>query len=180
MAKQLPPRARLKGLFPFLRALRGKASPTPETTSPTPETKKYQKIERTLLRPLQKAFERAGLDIDNKAHREQLLVWLAWAVYGGKWPGAPRKWSPKNLRRLLDAVNELRAKDPTMSETRCCELLSKGTGGQGRYKGKIARTLRRVLQKAKALDRQAQLLATPVRDVLGSETAGAAKGPKTN
>jgi hypothetical protein len=102
------------------------------------------------------------------------------AVYGGRWPGAPRKWSPKNLRRLLDAVNEFRAEDPTMKETRCCELLSKGIGGQGRYKGKNAKTLRRVLQKAKALDRQAQLLATPVRDILRSETAGAAKGPKTN
>jgi hypothetical protein len=36
------------------------------------------------------------------------------------------------------------------------------------------------LQKAKALDRQARLFAIPVRDILGSETAGAAKGPKTN
>jgi hypothetical protein len=169
----MTPRARLKSLFPFLHNLGGGASPTPETR------KLYRKIGRTLLRPLQKAFETAGLDIDNKAHREQLLVWLAWAVYGGKWPGAPRKWSPKNLRRLLDAVNELRAKDPTMRETRCCELLSKGKGGQGQYKGKNPKTLRRVLQAAKALDRQARLLATPVRDIMGSETTAAAKGPKS-
>jgi hypothetical protein len=179
MARQMTPRARLKGLFPNLRALLDKASPTPETTSPTPETKKYQKIERTLLRPLQKAFETAGLDIDNKAHWEQLLVWLAWAVYGGKGAGAPRKWTPKTLRRLLGAVNELRAEDPTMRETRCCALLSKGKGGQGRYKGKNARTLRRALQNAKALDGKARLLATPVREVLRSETAGAETEPKT-
>jgi hypothetical protein len=174
MAKQLPPRARLKHLYPFLQGLSDEASPTSETK------KLDQKIAMTLLRPLQKAFAEAGLDINNTTHWEQLLLWLAWALYGGKGPGAPPKRTPKELRRLLDAVNELRAAKPGMAEDYYCELLVKGKGGQGRYKGKNANTLRRTLQQAKALDRQAQLLATPVRDILDPETAGGAKGPRTN
>ena len=174
MAKQLSPRARLKHLYPFLQGLSDEASPTPETK------KLHRQIARTLSRPLEKAFAEAGLDINNEAHWEQLLLWLAWALYGGKGPGAPMKWTPKRLRRLLDDVNELRAVEPRMGEGRCCELLVKGKGGQGRYKGKNAGTLRRILQQAKALNRDAQLLATPVREILGSETAGAAKGPRAN
>ena len=174
MARQMTPRARLKGLFPFLKLLSNQAPPIPKTK------KLKRQIAKTLLRPLQTAFKAAELDIDDKAHWEQLLLWLAWAVYGGKGPGAPRKWTPKNLRRLLDAVNELRAEDPTIRETRCCELLSKGKGGQGRYKCKNAKTLRRVLQKANALDRQARLLTTPVKGIIGSETIGSAGRRKTN
>jgi hypothetical protein len=170
MAKQLTPRTRLKALFPFLHSLGTAAEPVP---SPKSE-RLARRIERVLQRPLRRAFKEAKLNFDDHGHREQLLVWLAWAVYGGKSPGAPRKWGPKKLRRLLDDVQALRTSDPKLKETACCKLLSKGKGGDGRYQGINSGTLRRVLQNAKRLDRKAKVLATPLHEVITLGSIGSA------
>src|ERR1700680_4208190 len=100
MAKQLTPRKRLNALFPFLHSLLTTAEPAPSAKN----ERLARQIERVLKRPLESAFEKAKLNIDNQGDRDQLLVWLAWAVYGGKSPGAPRKWRPKKLRRLPEDV----------------------------------------------------------------------------
>jgi hypothetical protein len=100
------------------------------------------------------------LNPNNEDDRKQLLVWLAWAVFGGRGPGAPPKWSAEELQQLLQDVNAMRAADPKLTESRCCDLLSKGKAAEGRYNGKKSSTLRRVLQKAKALERTAEAVST--------------------
>ena len=155
-----------------MKAFREPAIPSPARENKGAERKAHQ----IFLRARQTAFKAAGLDINNKAHSEELLDLLAWAVYGGRWKGAPRKWTPKRLRHLLNSVNELRAADPKLKEWPCCKLLSQGKGGQGRYKGLNSMTLRRLLQTAKALDQ----FAGSVPEVLGLETAGPADRPKTS
>jgi hypothetical protein len=170
VAKQLTPRKRLNALFPFLHSLLTTAEPAP---SPKSERLARQ-IERVLKRPLESAFEKAKLNIDNQGDRDQLLVWLAWAVYGGKSPGAPRKWTPKKQRLLLTDVRALQARDPGLTETACCDLLSKGKAADGRYKDVKSRTLRRVLQNAKRLDRKAKVLATPLNELVMPGSIGSA------
>jgi|SRR5208337_4610001 len=174
MAKQLTPRKRLKALFPFLHSLGNAAEPVP---SPKSERLARQ-IERILKRPLLKAFKEATLDVNGQGDRDQLLVWLAWAVYGGKSAGAPKKWTPKKLRLLLTDVRALQARDCKLKETKCCDLLSKGKGGEGRYQGINSRTLRRVLQKAKARDRTAKALATPLKEVFAIPESTGSAGEK--
>jgi hypothetical protein len=171
MSKQLTPRKRLKALFPFLRSLR-----TAGESSPSPKSERLAcQIERVLRRPLRRASKKAKPNLDDQRDRDQLLVWLAWAVYGGKSAGAPRKWTPKKQQLLLTDVRALQARDPKLKlkETECCDLLSKGKAAEGRYKGFESDTLRRVLQNAKRLDRKARALATPLKDVIAtSESAG--------
>jgi hypothetical protein len=162
MAKAFRPRKRLDELFPFLQSLRTTSQPIPSLRT----ERLVRKIERELKRSLERAFEKAKLNIENAGDRDQLLVWLAWAVYGGKSPGAPRKWSPKKLRRLLHDVQALRASKPCLAETACCDLLSKGRAAEGRYKDFKSRTLRRLLQTAKRLNQQAKVLATPLNAIV--------------
>jgi hypothetical protein len=174
MAKQLTPRKRLNALFPFLHSRLTTAEP-----APSPRSRRLpRQIERVLKRPLESAFEKAKLNIDNQGDRDQLLVWLAWAVYGGKSAGAPKKWTPKKLRLLLTDVRALQARDRKLKETKCCDLLSKGKGGEGRYQGINSRTLRRVLQKAKARDRTAKALATPLKEVFAIPESTGSAGDK--
>ena len=158
MPKQLTPRKRLKALFPFLHAIRASASSAPSTPR---KEKDIAKIENLLDHSLDKAFKEAKLKFESEEDRGQLLVWLAWAVYGGKSPGAPRKWTPEKLRRLLTDVQSMRNANSKLRETYCSELLSKGKGADGRYHEQKSGTLRRVLQTAKALDRKAKALVLP-------------------
>jgi hypothetical protein len=160
MAKPLSARKRLEGIALFLDAIR-----TPKTAAPSPErngkkARNIAKLERELDRSLMKAYEKLKLDPNSDDDGRQLCVWLAWAVYGGKEPGAPLKWPPKECRRLLADVNALRAENPKLKETECCELLCKGKAGGGRYEGLKSSTLRRRLQIAKALQQQAEVLST--------------------
>jgi hypothetical protein len=177
MAKQLTPRKRLNGLFPFLRSV-----PKSETPAMSERRKKLvRRIANVAARPVMTAFRKAGLNINNREDRDQLLVWLAWSVYGGKSAGAPRKWGAKKLRRLLDDVQALRSRDSTLTETACCKLLSKGKEAEGRYKDRNVDTLRRVLQEAKALDRTAKVLATPLKEVIARpESTGSTGSRETN
>jgi hypothetical protein len=125
-------------------------------------------VAEKLMKPVQDAFEKAGLDLDNEEHRLQMLIWLSYAVYGRATPGAPTKWTAEELQHLLDSVNEVRAHNPKLKDRACCNALSKEQGRGGRYKGINPETLRRELQRAKALQKEAELLATPVQDVLAS------------
>jgi hypothetical protein len=174
MAKQTP-RQRLKALRPFLD-VSPKSEPVPARKSPPSleDEKKRRKIAKALLRPLETAFKKEGLDIDKKRHWDQLLIRLAWAVYGPRGPGAPRKWTPKRLRRLLGNVHALRTDNPALTETACCDLLSKGKGAEGRYKDIKSETLRRALQTAKRQDQTAKMLSTPLKEVVTPGSIGSA------
>jgi hypothetical protein len=169
-SKKLTPRKRLEALFPFLHSLGTAAEPEPYPRS----ERLARQIERVLRRPLRKAFKEAKLNFESEEDRGQLLVWLAWAVYGGKSPGAPRKWRPKKLRRLLDDVRTLQNMNPGLSETACCNRLSKGKDAGGRYEEFKNDTLRRVLQNAKRLDRKAKVLVTPPNRVVTPGSIGSA------
>jgi hypothetical protein len=162
--KQLTPRKRLEALFPFLQAIRAPSARLANPAPSNPEKVKHiAQIENLLDQSLKKAFKKAKLNIKSEDDRGQLLVWLAWAVYGGKSPGAPRKWTPEKLQRLLADVQSMRNANPKISDAPCCELLSKGKGAEGRYRGQNKDTLRRVLHNAKVLDRKARELSLPLK-----------------
>jgi hypothetical protein len=160
MTKQLTARKRLEGLAPFLHAIRTSKKPAPSLEKNGKKARDIAKIVKTLERSVAKAFEKMNLDPNSDDDRGQLLVWLAWAVYGGKGPGAPLKWPAKKHRRLLADVNALQSENPKLKETECCELLRKGKAGGGRYEGLKSSTLRRRLQTAKALQQEAEVLST--------------------
>jgi hypothetical protein len=175
MAKQLTPRKRLNALFPFLHSLGTAAEP-----EPSPKTERLvRRIERVLRRPLRKAFKEAKLNIDDPGHRDQLLVWLAWAVYGGKRAGAPRIRTSKKLLQFLADVQAVRDKNPGIKDTPCCRLLSKGKEAEGRYKDRNVDTLRRVLYEAKRLAQTAEVMATPLKEVIATPEAARLAGEKT-
>jgi hypothetical protein len=173
MSKQLTPRQRLKALFPFLRSLR-----TAGESSPSPKSERLAcQIERVLRRPLRRASKKAKLNLDDQRDRDQLLVWLAWAVYGGKSAGAPRIRTSKKLLQFFADVQAVQAKNPGMKDTACCRLLSKGKEAEGRYKDRNVDTLRRVLYEAKRLAQTAEVMATPPKEVI--TVAATPAGEKT-
>jgi hypothetical protein len=175
MAKQLTPRKRLNALFPFLHSLLTTAKPAP---SPKSERLAHR-VERVLRRPLRKAFKEAKLNVDDQGDRDQLLVWLAWAVYGGKRAGAPRIRTSRKLLQFFADVQAVQAKNPGMKDTPCCKLLSKGKEAEGRYKDKNVDTLRRVLYDAKRLAQTAEVMATPPKEVIATPEATISAGEKT-
>jgi hypothetical protein len=171
MAKAPSARKRLEGITLFLDAIR---SPKKAALSPEKDGKKARniaKLERVLDRSLTKAYKQLKLDPNSDDDAKQLCVWLAWAVYGGKGPGAPLKWTPKKYRMLLADVNALQT-NTKLKETECCELLRKGKAGGGRYEGLKSSTLRRCLQTAKALQQQAEVLSTRGQHLGASGGAG--------
>jgi hypothetical protein len=149
-------------------------------TGNLPKERKTGTSGRTRIEASVTKGQEAELNVDDQADRDQLLVWLAWAVYGGKSAGAPRKWTPKKQRLLLTDVRALQTANRGLSETVCCDRLSEGKGADGRYKGIKSRTLRRVLQNAKRLDRKAKVLATPLQEVIGSGSIGSTGSRETN
>jgi hypothetical protein len=160
MAKKLSPKKCLELLGPFWRAIRTSRKRVSSTKNNGKKARDIAEIAKVLDRAEATAFKTMKLDPDNEDDREQLLVWLAWAVFGGRGPGAPPKWSAEQLQQLVEDFNHMRAADPRLTETQCCDLLSKGKAANGRYEGKKSSTLRRVLQKAKALERTAEAVAT--------------------
>ncbi|MGP0092178.1 MAG: hypothetical protein ACLPKB_19810 [Xanthobacteraceae bacterium] len=181
MAKRLNARRRFEELFsPVMKAFmklakrrtRGGKIPREDDER---RRKLRDEVAKKLMEPVQTAFEKAGLDLDNEEHRLQMLIWLSYAVYGRARGGAPRQWTPERHQHLLRSVNELRARDPKLKETECCDLLSKGRGGGGQYKGRKGETLRRVLQRVKDLQEDAEVLTTPVQEVFASVDTEATK-----
>jgi hypothetical protein len=161
MTNQLSARKRLEGIALFLDAIRSPKKPVRSPEKNGNKARVIARLEKELDRSVAKAYEKLKLDPNSDDDQGQLLVWLAWAVYGGKRPGAPLKWSPKKYRRLLADVDAMRAENPKLKETECCKLLCKGKAAEGRYEGiKKSSTLRRRLQTAKALQQEAEVLST--------------------
>jgi hypothetical protein len=121
-------------------------------------------LAQKLRKPIRMAFKKARLDFGNDGHRVFVLATLALAVYAGRGPGQPKRWTKRKLRRFRKRISEIQAEYPNDKEEACCErLLSKSK--KHRYnKVHNAKTLRRVLQTAKRLDQDAQLVAAAVND----------------
>jgi hypothetical protein len=164
MAAKSSPKKRLSLILGFVkeRPLGNKNNASTNSTHPGEDSVQWskgrrRKLARALTRPLERAFSKAGLDIDNDAHWKQLLIWFAWAHFGARGPGAPKKWTPRRLRRLLSDVDEIRGKLPNLTELEYCKRLIKDNDLYKPYQEKSS-TLRRALQNAKALDKQAKAL----------------------
>jgi hypothetical protein len=115
-------------------------------------------------KPMRMAFKKARLDIENDDHRVLVLSTLASAVYGRRGPGQPKRWTKRKLRRFQKRISEIQAEYPNDKEEACCKRLLRKTKNHRYNKVDNAKTLRRVLQTAKRLDRDAQLVATAVND----------------
>jgi hypothetical protein len=139
-----------------------------------PETKRLRRrLARKLERPIGKAFEKSGLNIENDQHWRKLVVLFCVAVYGARGPGQPKKWSKKKLRRLLHDIAVVKVQHPNETEQKWCELLIKIHKNKYHNVEK-AKTLRRVLQTAKRLEQDDQLLAS-IGDELAHDTKKALK-----
>jgi hypothetical protein len=170
VAKRRNPKKLLDGMFEITKSQAGR-SPRPSPSTPDPQSlqrrkKLMRRIARRLAKPLGKAFERSGLDPCNEKHQAQLLVLLAFAVYGGRDRGQPKQWSRKKLRRLRTDVAQIGADNPGLSEEECCKRLLKG----GRYTVK-SETLRRKLQDAKKLEQQDRLVAASGKESVLTEVS---------
>jgi hypothetical protein len=123
---------------------------TPVATSDKSPSNRAKKWARSTER----AFEQTKLDPNNDAHWTILLSVLARAMCGGKGRGQPKRWNKKKLRRLREDVAQIKAENPDATELECCEILLKRKDLPRRYQDiSEATTLLRVLQKAKASDR---------------------------
>jgi hypothetical protein len=170
MAKASTARLRLEAIALFYNYLRSRSDegvPAKQSTEKRARKQSTEKrardiadLEQQFDQALTKAYEKLNLDPNSDRDSTLLLVGLAYAVFGGKGPGAPLKWSPKKYLRLLTDVSALRAENPKLRETECCELLRKGKVAGGRYEAIKSSTLRRRLQRAKALQREAKALFT--------------------
>jgi len=109
-------------------------------------------------KPIRTAFKEAGLNFRNEMDRLVVLVVLASAVYRGRGPGQPKRWSRRRLQRLRSDVARIQAKYPKEKELACCKRLKKESGKR-RY-DLNPRTLLRQLQTAKRLEKDAELIAS--------------------
>jgi hypothetical protein len=126
--------------------------------------RRVQKLAGMLEKPIGNAFEKSGLDIDNDQDWKKLLIWILAAIYGGKGPGQPKKWSTNKLRKLQQEIDNIKNQHSGhLKELDCCKRLIRKSENN-RYNGVgDAETLRRVLQNAKRVSKDVQLLAS-VRD----------------
>jgi hypothetical protein len=131
------------------------SAPTEDEDSP----KVAKVLEQIFRKPTRMAFKKAKLDIGNDGHRMWVLSTLAFAVYGGRGPGQPKRWTKRKLRRFRKRISEIQAEHPNDTEEACCERLLRKTKKHRYNKVDNAKTLRRVLQTAKQLDQDAQLVA---------------------
>ena len=173
MAKRQNPKKLLDEFFEITKSRKtGSTAPlSPSASDPQPQQRRAnrtRKLARLLAKPLDKAFERSGLDANNEKHWTQLLTLLALAVYGGRDRGQPKQWSRKKLRRLREDVAQIKANNPSLSEEECCKRLLKSEGQHSRYDVKFA-TLRRKLQDAKKLDQEDRLIAASGEESILSE-----------
>jgi hypothetical protein len=154
MARKNSTKKRLDDLFEAMKAVR--------ITSRTAGKKSASKEDVLLLamafaEPVNKAFERAGLNIEDFADWAKLVIYFCVAAYG-KEAGQPTIWSSETYERLLKDIAEIKAVHPNDSELECCKkLLRKNNGtynesrkNNGAYNQvSEASTLRRALQNAK-------------------------------
>jgi hypothetical protein len=144
MTKKLSLKKRLDELFTMLKE---KNTRRPDD-GVKQQRKKKRAVIRLLAKPLNTAFEETGLDAENDDDWKKLAVFLSAAVFGGRGPGHPKRWSTKKLRRLTAEFDKIRVKHPSFTEERCCKELIRESGGEYNKVTK-ATTLRRVLQTAK-------------------------------
>jgi hypothetical protein len=175
MARTMSAKKRLEAFFEMMKsAADSKADETPasgttsnERLSERDKANVTRRLARKLRKPLRTAFKKAGLDFFNDAHWQRLLMYFVVVIYGGRGPGHPKTWSKRKLRQLREDVATIKAKHPRDSELECCARL-KRESGRRRYDSK-ATTLRRLLQTAKKLDKDVQLLAAPRDDATISD-----------
>jgi len=115
--------------------------------------KMIKRIAVRISRALDKAYADFGLNRNNRDDQFKLVMFLACAKYGVRRAGHPRVWTSKKLIRLRDAVRQIRSLEKKVTETEACRRLSKGKGANGRYKDMHSATLRRVLQRAKKIQK---------------------------
>jgi hypothetical protein len=121
MAKTDSVNKRLRLLLAGIRNLESKAQARPQQLDDAGRNALIERLASAIAPLMDDAFAEAGLDPNNDFHREQLLMMYVVADRGRRrYPGAPMKWTPKALERLLKAVLQLRTQDPTLSETRAC------------------------------------------------------------
>jgi hypothetical protein len=167
MAKQMSIKKRLEAIFEATK-------PAPDgTTGEEPlsemdKAKQVQQLARKLEKPIRTAFKKAGLDFFNDAHWKKLLTVFAVAVYGRS-PGRRKSWSRRKLRKLRDDVAKIRAEHPGDRELECCKRLIRKSENHRYNKVGEATTLRRVLQTAKKLDKDARLFAASKDDAAVSD-----------
>jgi hypothetical protein len=167
----------IRGLPALATLLRGAKKRAGERTEVEGEA--AQLAAKFVEKCLKRAFRDAKLDINRDDHWHLLAISLAIAVYAGRDPGAPLKWSTKSRLQLVDDIEKIRQSQPRdkRSDTECCKLLLKQPPySQMRTKEKnkplSAGALRRVLSDARRLKSElaavaglASIPALPIEDV---------------
>ena len=149
MARRIITKAHADLFLSFVRKADARARTRTQTKPLTRSGRKTRKqFDRMIASAIRRAFEQSGLDPRREEDRARLLGFLAAIVYAGRGPGQPRYWTKNRLRRLRRKIEELRPQKAATTELGCCEILTK----VDRYQGFSAKTLLRVLQKAKKLD----------------------------
>jgi hypothetical protein len=159
LAKQKSVQKKLREFGRQMKA-RQAAKATDQSPSSKPDRSSLEKrLAPKIARAANRACKTLGVALESDRDWKLLMLILLLAVFGGPGPGQPKRWSKKKLRRLRHAVDEIRKeKDPEPTEKECCEILIKGKADHGRYDDLKATTLVRVLQNAKNLDEDNQLL----------------------
>src|SRR5664280_210116 len=136
MGKPATPKQRVSQALKFLKAFnrynerKARRSKLSNKNGPSdhdadiPPNVTVEKILQQLEKPLSSLFKKADLDIENEDHWEQLLIFIAWAIYC-KPPGRELEWDKPRLRQLLTDVNDLRAGATRRTELACCKILAK-------------------------------------------------------
>jgi hypothetical protein len=105
--------------------------------------------------PLRRAFEAFGLDPRNPFHWRRLAWYLSEALFGESGRGHPPTWTAEPLCRLLERFHNERKKNPGLTDESICQLVKNNFHRE--YSGIGAGTLRRKLQDARDLQRNAVL-----------------------
>jgi hypothetical protein len=117
--------------------------------------------------PIERAFDQFGLNRSNP-FAWRLLIYVFSEVHFGSHrsaAGAPKKWTPRIWCDLLSDFNQMKERNPKLSEAAICGHLKNNREFQKRHPKVSAETLRRNLQYARdpkrniILNRRAQLFA---------------------
>jgi hypothetical protein len=140
MAKKNSTKRRLDELFNVMKAARAKSK-----TAASKEDRLWLAVR--YARPVNTAFEEAGLDIEKVGDWIKLTICFCAVVYGRGRGQAPT-WSFQGYEQLLKDIAEIKSANPDDNEEKWCKKLIKKN--QGTYNGvSKASRLRRILQDAK-------------------------------
>jgi hypothetical protein len=95
-------------------------------------------------------FQEFGLD-PNNPFAWRLLVYVFAETHLGQHAkrGAPRKWTDQRRCELLSDFDQIRGRNPRLSEKRICEFIKTDRQMKVRYEGVSVETIRRNLQYAR-------------------------------